>query len=353
MRGLFSYRRAPRWLLSLVVFTGGAAWADTLHGPDIPAMPMRNAVASADLSVLTYNVKGLPWPAAWDRPSALRQISSRLALMRQERTHPRVIVLQEAFTDEAKALGDAAGYPYQVLGPYLRQGGEAPAAPGQAASRERRWYLGETQGTPLDSGLMILSDYPVVSVTRESFPDGNCAGFDCLAAKGVLLVRLELPQGGQVEVLTTHFNSRGASKAPRKDSQAAYESQARFLAAFVRRHHDPRLPLVIAGDFNMGQRPQRIATLFGELESLSRNGGGVREALRARLDSGDPELLGSEDAATIHRRARDMQFMLDGYRGGIHAVASHIPFGTEPDGSTLSDHLGFTIYYRISGPAAS
>lgn len=347
------YRHASRWLLTLAVFMGGAAWADTLHGPDIPTMPLPMEAASADLSVLTYNVKGLPWPVAWDREAALREISGRLALMRQERNHPAVVVLQEAFTDEAKGLGDAAGYPYQVLGPYLRQERGSAADATEGTPPARRWYLGETQGTPLDSGLVILSDYPVLSVVRESFPDGNCAGFDCLAAKGILLVRLELPQGGAVEVLTTHFNSRGASKAPVKDSQAAYDAQARFLSDFVKRNHDRRLPLVIAGDFNMGKRPMRIATLFGQLENLPKAGGVVREALKARLDSRDPALDGSQDAATILRRARDMQFMLDGNRDRIQAVASHIPFGTEPDGSTLSDHLGFTIYYRITGALAS
>jgi endonuclease/exonuclease/phosphatase family metal-dependent hydrolase len=343
------HHHASRWLLPLAVFMGGAAWADTLHGPDIPTMPSQPA-AAADLSVLTYNVRGLPWPVAWDRPAALREISGRLAMMRQERDHPKVVVLQEAFIDEAKALGDAAGYPYQVLGPYLRENGVSGSEREVGAGPAKRWYRGETQGTPLDSGLIVLSDYPVLSVVRESFPDGNCAGFDCLAAKGVLLVRLELPQGGTAEVLTTHFNSRGASRAPVEDSQTAYEAQARFLTDFVRRNHDPRLPLVMAGDFNMGPRPMRIATLFGQLQKFPKAAGGIRDALKVRLDSRDPVLNGSQDAATIRHCARDMQFMLNGDHGRIQAVASHIPFGTEPDGSALSDHIGFTIYYRITRP---
>lgn len=347
------HRHGPRWLLALAVFIGGAAWADTLQGPDLPAMPLPEAAKDADISVLTYNVKGLPWPAAWDRPQALKQISDRLALMRREGRQPSVVVLQEAFTDQAKELGDAAGYRYQILGPYLRPA--LPSAPSlrESAGPARRWYLGETQGTPLDSGLIVLSDYPVVSVARQSFPDGSCAGFDCLAAKGALLVRLALPAGGKVDVLTTHFNSRGASRAPAGDTQLAYTAQARFLASFVKRHHDRKLPLVMAGDFNMGQRPTRISALFGAIERLPNADGAVREALRQQFLRGDRELRRSRDVATIHRRARDMQFMLDGYDGRIEAVAGHVPFGTEPDGSTLSDHLGFTIYYRIAGPQAS
>lgn len=347
------YRHRPRWFLALAVFMGGAAWADTLQGPDLPVMPLPEAARDADISVLTYNVKGLPWPAAWDRPQALKAIADRLALMRRGGRQPAVVVLQEAFIGEAKELGDAAGYRYQVLGPYLRPSKTPSQSLPDAAGSERRWYLGETQGTPLDSGLIILSDYPVATVARQSFPNGSCAGFDCLAAKGALMVRLDLPDGGRVDVLTTHFNSRGASKAPVEDTQVAYAAQARFLAAFVQRHHDANLPLVMAGDFNMGQRPTRISALFGAIGNLPNAHGTVREALGQQIQTGDGDLLRSRDAATIHHRARDMQFMFDGRKSRIEAIASHVPFGTEPDGSTLSDHLGFTIYYRIAGPHAS
>ena len=40
---------------------------------------------SADdpLSVMTYNVRGLPWPIAWGRADALAQIGDRLAALRR------------------------------------------------------------------------------------------------------------------------------------------------------------------------------------------------------------------------------------------------------------------------------
>lgn len=339
-----------RWLLGFAVFAGGAAWADTVGSPDLPTLPKAqihaSAAADADLSVLTFNVKGLPWPVAQARPAALRSIGHRLALMRRTGQQPGVVVLQEAFTSEARQIGDAAGYRYQVHGSYLRGPGADQTEDAQASGK---WYLGETQDTPLDSGLVILSDHPVRLIHRAAFPNGSCAGFDCLAAKGTLLVTLELESGPAVEILTTHFNSRAASHAAPEDAQAAYERQAKFLGSFVRRHHDPRLPLVLAGDFNMGQRPQRQAALLPQIKSLGNASGKVREAMAERLTSGGSPLKTSTDAKIIHRRARDMQFMIDGTAQGIEAVALDIPFGTERDGSMLSDHMGFTAHYRLRG----
>lgn len=41
------------------------------------------ARTTTDISVLTYNVRGLPWPLASDRGNALRAIGRELAQMRQ------------------------------------------------------------------------------------------------------------------------------------------------------------------------------------------------------------------------------------------------------------------------------
>ena len=50
------------------------------------------------LSVLTYNVKGLPWPLASGRPEAFSAMADRLRDMRAEGRNPHIVVLQEAFT---------------------------------------------------------------------------------------------------------------------------------------------------------------------------------------------------------------------------------------------------------------
>jgi len=58
---------------------------------------------------MTHNVKDLPWPIAQGRAAAPRAIGDRLAAMRGAGRQPTVVVLQEAFIDEAKAIGDLAG----------------------------------------------------------------------------------------------------------------------------------------------------------------------------------------------------------------------------------------------------
>lgn len=337
-------RRRPR-LLFLVgaglliggasISGGGTADARWDHVPALPAEP-------GDFSVMTYNVKGLPWPVAWGRGAALLRIGDRLADLRAAGHQPSVVVLQEAFTADAKAIGERAGYRYRVFG--ADRDGVAAGQNGPAVARQ--WYLGETQGKQLDSGLLVLSDFPIVEVARAAFPADACAGFDCLAAKGVVLVTIELPGKGRVAVATTHFNSRGASYAPAEETARAYAAQAEFLAAFLAHEWTADAPLVLAGDFNMGRRPFRQAVLPAALSQLL-GGGKPAEGLRRVMAEDEAGIGRSPDARSIRMRARDMQFILDSRDRALVPVGATIPFGTEKDGSALSDHMGFVIHYRI------
>lgn len=325
-----------RSLLGLCVLAGGTSVAEPITAP----APLEPGAAQhspvGDIAVLTYNVKGLPWPIASDRGPALRKIAARLAQMRREGRQPGVVVLQEAFRDEAKAIGSAAGYPFQIEGPYTS------AAPKDADLAERRWYLGETGPAQVDSGLIVLSDYPVRRVARAAFPAGACAGYDCLAAKGVVLVTLDVPGIGPVDVATTHFNCRTASGAPRVRSEAAYAKQAQFLRDFIAPLRGSGAPVIVAGDFNKGQRPTRAAHLGAAMRGLN-SGAPLRDVLSAGLSA----QVNSADANWIRMRARDLQFSLPGSRARLVPTDLEIPFGTEADGTMLSDHMGYTVHYRL------
>lgn len=324
-----------RWTRAAVIAIGGLAVASA--APPLreaePLPPGLAPLAAGDLTVLTYNVKGLPWPVASDREPALARIGQRLAALRRMGTQPGVVVLQEAFTPEAKAIGRVAGYAWQVVGPDHRP---QPGNPVGGA-----WYFGETQPAMLDSGLVLLSDYPVLHVERAAFPAGACAGFDCIAAKGVLLVTIELPGTGPVTVAATHFNSRKASGVAFSRANAAYARQASFLADLLRRRKTTSEPLILAGDFNRGDRPARIASLDAALGEHS-------DVLAGLARAGRLEGPQQADFATIRSRGRDMQFASDGRTVRIEPIAAHVPFGTEPDGTMLSDHLGFTVRYRLT-----
>jgi hypothetical protein len=75
----------------------GAAGADVT----VAAPAALTAQAPDSISVLTYNIKGLPWPLAGNRESAFVAIEQRLADLRANAAQPHIIVLQEAFTDRA------------------------------------------------------------------------------------------------------------------------------------------------------------------------------------------------------------------------------------------------------------
>lgn len=116
-------KRAPRfwpgrWTRAALLLTGGmtVVSAAPLPRPTEAAQVPITLALSGELAVLTYNVKGLSWPVASGRDEALARIGARLAAMRRQGRQAGVVVLQEAFTAQAKAIGTAAGYAWQVQG---------------------------------------------------------------------------------------------------------------------------------------------------------------------------------------------------------------------------------------------
>src|SRR5437588_11070175 len=93
------------------------ALAAALATPAAQSAPAAQAAPAADLSVMSYNVHGLPWPFTRGRPRALRKIGERLASMRRDGDQPHLVLLQEAFSGDAKAIARKAGYAYAVTGP--------------------------------------------------------------------------------------------------------------------------------------------------------------------------------------------------------------------------------------------
>lgn len=334
--------RRPRLaILALAcVVLGGATFASDVGSTAIRSVdPLLQPQIRGDFTVLTYNVKGLPWPAASGRPAALRLIGDQLMAMRKAGVQPDVVLLQEAFVADAKAIGAKAGYRYSVTGPDQAMANSL-AGSGKGT---RRWYIGETQGKQLDSGLVILSDFPLSQVRRAVFGPDHCAGLDCLAAKGTLLARVAISAGRHVTIATTHLNSAGASKAPRQEADAAFGRQTRGLVRFVQEHWNRSDPLVLAGDFNVGRKPRRAESLSAATRSLGA-ASSDRNALLTCLHLSDCKIVRQREAEQIGRRAKDMQMITDGRLAGLEPVSASIPF---PVANGLSDHAGFMIGYRF------
>ena len=295
------------------------------------------------LSIMTYNIKGLPWPIAQGRAQAIDEIGDRLRIARKQGNQPHVIMLQEAFGDTAQHIASRAGYRFVALGP-----DEAEQARYSFNARmPRDWSRGENIGKSLNSGLAILSDFPLSDVRTLAFGDQACAGFDCLANKGVMKATLDMPGNvAPVQLFNTHLNSRKASGVEIGRANRAFRRQLMAAARFVDEIADPVLPMVFAGDFNIGKDEDR-RTIFASLSTSGRLPAFValekasgNHVVSARLL--DDRRQRDDMTATV-RRSKDLIFA----DPALKPVAAHVPFGIEADGSSLSDHVGYQIDYAL------
>jgi endonuclease/exonuclease/phosphatase family metal-dependent hydrolase len=336
-------------LLLVAMLASQLCVASACTEPERLAAYSRVAPFDGTLSVLTYNVKGSAWPIAWGRPAALRQIAARLQDLRRHSRNPQIVVLQEAFSDDAQAIGREAGYRFVIDGPGAADVGEAPMTEEDRRFLESAsWWHGETEGPMVGSGLQILSDYPILRVRRLAFPAFACAGYDCLANKGALLVTVRPPGAASpVDIVTTHLNSRHSSGVGDERSLYAYQRQVALLTAFVNRWHDPARPLIAAGDFNVGAAVPRWRALRAQLAAW-RGIDPIRDALHevARGRTAVPR-----DVAAVMRHATDWEFFASGTHARLNAIAIRVPFGPDAAGNMLSDHIGYVSSFRLAGAA--
>ena len=320
---------------AILVMAGNAHAAPRSARPSKPA--------SGHLSLMTYNVQGLPWPLASGRPAAMIAIASRLRAMRLANRQPDVVALQEAFGDDAKAIGRAAGYRYMAVGP-----GAADGSTLALNEADRRFLVrgsmldGEGIGKRLDSGLVIFSDYPIVAVQRIVYP--VCAGYDCLANKGALAATILGPGGHPVAVLDTHLNSGHASGVPKPRRYYAYGRQIAQVAAFAAAIEATGVPLLLAGDFNVGHDPVRRRYFAKWLDSTHRAPGVAFAACSA--DPGCALTATPSLAESLHR-AKDWLMYRASATMAIRPIAFGAPFGRDSDGAMLSDHIGIAASYVL------
>lgn len=333
-------------LAAAMLAAKGAGSSSTMPNAAPGRSAERPALAhGAALSIMTYNVEGLPWPVALGRPAALAEIGHRFALLRQRGAQPHVVLLQEAFISDAKAVGAAGGYRYFAIGPQARDASAVPTASiGSAFRADARWRKGEDDGKWVDSGLVILSDYPIVSTASMAFPRDVCAGYDCLAAKGALLARIEVPGTSRpVAVVDTHLNSRGASGVSVARANGAFAWQAQAVRRFVSTNVDAATDVILGGDFNIGHDPLRIG-------DADRDGGllpGGNEAIATVVGRADRAGGLAGDLAAVRDRAKDKEYFRAATGTKLELRDVRVPFGMKAQGFQLSDHLGFVSDFDL------
>ena len=292
-----------------------------------------------ELTVLTYNVKGLPWPIASGRRRALREIGRELGEMRRAGKAPDIVLIQEGFEDIGELVA-LSGYAYWAPGPQKTDRPSAFRLAGLAFSRARYLAAGEGWGKFTGAGLHVLSDFPVMEV--ESAPFFYCAGLDCLANKGVMLAQVEIPGLPQpLEVVNTHMNSRSAAQVPWGRSQKAHNLQSEELLRFVDRPHTKGAPLIVGGDFNVKNAPGRYY-----YKAEARPFVVVSQYCKAQ-----PEDCRSErplDAAEPWLASQDLQAFGPDGAVKVRPLALSKLFAGGESGSSLSDHEGILVRYRLS-----
>jgi endonuclease/exonuclease/phosphatase family metal-dependent hydrolase len=308
--------------------------------PLVVQRPAEAQVRSTEISVLTYNVRGLPWPIAKGRAKALKKIGAELAAMRREGRQPDVVLIQEGFRGEVADLVKASGYSHWAQGPTRREraSGTAPED-GRGYRRVRYLRSGEGWGKFTSAGLHVLSDAPIVEIRNT--PYRFCAGFDCLANKGAMLVRLALPDlPGEVDVINTHLNSKRASKVPLSRSLRAHNLQTEELIAFINDHRNAAAPLLIGGDFNVRNAAARYDHQAAERPYLV-----VSEFCNDpanACEGQDPE----DEQPWL--RSQDLQAFMGAGEVSVRPVQVETMFGPDERRRRLSDHDGYLVRYRFS-----
>jgi len=299
--------------------------------------------ASATLSVLTYNLEGLGWPARKGRWAELKEIGERLSALREAGTGPDVVLFQEMFSGAAKRAVEASGYPAIAPGP--RRTTKPYIADLDKMAGKAKPLKGELGIKMTGGGLAIASRYPIIETALDAYGRRACAGLDCLSNKGVMLARISMPGvPAPIDIYNTHMNSRGASGVSAARDGEAHARQAIAASEFIARTQDMAVPLIFGGDFNMRHSEDRWAE-FSEYHPLTL----VHEVCVDPASGCEVKMSWDGDAPWMD--TQDLQFFADGEQLTVRPVRVEALFDGGASGPRLSDHDGFLVTYELSWPA--
>jgi len=173
------------------------------------------------LKVLSYNIYALPFVAS--------KIGDRLAEIHHHVQGYDALILQEVFDSARNELLNALAqeYPYQTHIP-----------------RVSIWS--NTNFNVFDSGVVILSRYPIVNVADYIYPD--CSGTDCMADKGIIYAEI-IKHGKAYHIANTHTASFDTDEA-----RALRQVQFQQMRNLVNAQQAPAFDAVLfGGDFNVNK----------------------------------------------------------------------------------------------------
>ena len=188
-----------------------------------------------EIDVLIYNVAALPWPIRKNRTQAMALMAEGLLKARHEGVEPDIVLIQEGFRKGTRELLENGGYPNWVRGPATKdRRGKFSSRATPEFIKGRRFFKGEKIAKIMDSGLYVLSNFPIRKKVTSPFYSGECAGFDCGSNKGVLWAEIEVPgMPGYLQMFTTHLQSREAAGVSMERSLTAYSLQIDAMDEFL------------------------------------------------------------------------------------------------------------------------
>ncbi len=322
--------------------------------PQITIDP-KTGVHSIEVDVLILNIAALPWPISSNRTEASKWIGRELASMRAHGEEPDIVLIQEGFRRSTKEMISLSGYPNWVRGPATddRMPNHSERAPDEFVNESYFWK-GERLGKVMNSGLYILSNWPIRSKDAQPFYRHECAGFDCGSNKGILSAVIEIPgMPGHLEVFTTHMNSRGSTGVPDERSLTAHNLQIDSLDDELDENWSGIEPMIFGGDFNMKQARARLDYMVGDRGQTERPTHIVHHYCHVIVKDCDIRISFDGDEPWLD--TNDLQGWIPGKYVSVRPIMVDATFD-EPhprapkikNRYTLSDHDGLLVRYRLS-----
>ncbi len=342
-----------RWLtiLTCIALTACTSFPESVEIPQsgvasAPAVETdpKTGRQSVEVSVLIYNVWGLPWPLSANSSESMKKIGELLGEMRAAGTEPDIVLLQEAFTMKSQPILEGSGYPNILGGSAV--GDESDKLTRDEAPEffdDRSIWKGEKLGKWLNSGLAIMSNFPIEESYTQPFRRWACAGFDCMSNKGVQLVAIRIPGVPEpIGIFNTHMNSNDASGVSVERSKVAHNLQTDDIYNFLSLEiFDNGRALIAGGDFNTKADRER-------LEFLLRSDHSPIVRYYCTQSEGLCDIRMSFDGDEPWLDTQDLQAFYSGERIDVRPIAIEALFDEPVEGEMLSDHDGYLVEYLIS-----
>jgi len=190
----------------------------------------------------------------------------------------------------------------------------------------------------LDSGLMILSKYPIESYDFHQF--GNSTGLDVFAGKGAMTAHLKVPDddGSTFDLIVsnTHFNAGGPLELRLNQAREMRSAINRFLNELKESEglNIEKVPVFGAGDFNTGEWNNNLTAVQEDYQQLLDALGPTTEDIFRSLYPRDVDV-----GLTTNRSRIDYVFGLSGEYEVVGAGVDKFVETANPQ-FRLSDHLG-------------